>query len=80
MSKSKLTEVQRSALAYLAEHQPEVWMVSWEDDVCSPYIGKRLAALGLVSRFQPGRVTAPMQLRITDAGRVALHAEMEKTS
>jgi len=68
----KLTEAQRIALAYLAKHQPEVWDVSWEDDVCSPYIGKRLAALGLVSRFQPGRVTAPMQLRITDAGRAAL--------
>lgn len=72
MTAPKLTKAQREALEFIAKDQSEKWSVSWEEEVCTSYMGKRLASLGMVDRFQPGRVTAPMQLRLTDAGRAAL--------
>lgn len=71
----KLTESQR---AYFVANWPKDKEYIWESDFCTPYMGKKFAELGLVRhlrQLRPGRTTALMQLRITDAGRAALRGE-----
>jgi hypothetical protein len=74
---TKATKAQRAALILgfgkcrLLETEPHGY--AFEDDVCTPYIGKQLEKLGMVRRHRLSHFPYQIQLQLMTPGRDALN-------
>ncbi len=53
----------------------EPWAFAFEDDACTPYIGKQLESKGMVVRARLSTFPFMIQLQLTDTGLAALRGE-----
>ena len=58
----------------LTAYTAEPWAFAFEEEAMSPYMGRKLEALGLVRRYRLGHFPFHVQLQLMDAGRAALEA------